>query len=60
MSQADEFRQYAAQCMRLAESAVRAAERMRWLKMAHKWILWAEAEDKKHQPPPWGVTDGGS
>ena len=49
MSKAAEYRDYAAQCMRVAGAAVDEAERARWLDMARHWAQWAELEDKEEQ-----------
>ena len=49
MSQKDVYREYAAQCMRVAQSAVGEAERMRWLDMAQQWMKWAEHERKQEE-----------
>jgi hypothetical protein len=49
MSQAKEYRAFAAQCMRVARSAVSEAERTRCLDMAQQWMRWAETEQKKEK-----------
>jgi hypothetical protein len=49
MAKATSYRQYAAQCMRFAETARGRVERMRWLHMAQQWIDWAEAADKEQR-----------
>jgi hypothetical protein len=42
MSEADEFRQYAAQCLTCAHSATDSESRIAWLDMAQKWQRLAE------------------
>jgi hypothetical protein len=37
--------------MQLARSSPGYSERTRWLEMARHWMEWAEAEEKKEQPP---------
>jgi hypothetical protein len=37
--------------MRMAESASGETERMRWREMAHQWMKWAEAAEKKEHGP---------
>jgi hypothetical protein len=49
MSQESLYREYAAQCMRVAQSAFSEAERMRWLDMAQQWVRWADLERKKEE-----------
>jgi hypothetical protein len=44
-----ECREFAAQCRRVAASAIGEAERTRWLDMAQQWMKWAELEHKKEE-----------
>ena len=50
MSKAQEYRDYAAQCSRLAE--LEPKDRDRWRVMAAQWTALAEAEEAKRTADP--------
>jgi hypothetical protein len=43
MSQADEFRQNAADCQQQAEKSLTAHDKQQWLKIAEHWLKLADA-----------------
>jgi hypothetical protein len=58
MSKASEYRDYAAQCMRLVQSAAGNEERDRWSTMADRWMKWADAEEQKEKANPKQSAQG--
>jgi hypothetical protein len=44
---ADQFRQEAEECRKLAESAVRESDKEAWLRLAADWIKLAESAEQR-------------
>jgi hypothetical protein len=47
MSQADEYRQNAAECQQQAEKSVTAHDKLQWLKIADHWLKLADAIERR-------------
>ena len=41
-AQADLYREYAKECLRIAQIATDETERARWVAMAQHWLQWAD------------------
>ena len=44
------YREYAAQCLCVADTGLGEAERGHLLDMAEQWLRWADLEKKKERP----------
>lgn len=47
MNRADEFREKADQCRRLAVRAAKTMDKERWLSLAEHWLLMAQHEEER-------------
>jgi hypothetical protein len=44
MTQADEYRSHATECLRMAERTVHEADKVQWLKLAQSWMTLLHSE----------------
>ncbi len=64
MARADDYRRYAAECLRLAQRAKTAADRVRLLEIAHAWSemaakVAAQTEDNPKDPAERAADEDG-
>jgi hypothetical protein len=56
LKDADQYRQEAEECRKLAESAVSRPDKEAWLRLAADWVKLAESAEQRRRY--WGVSKG--